>query len=206
MPRRAHKQGPFWRRLVLVRRFLNGHGALHSLTSTNYTYTGTRGHPRTSLGPTSLAPQQKTEEEQRIPAISRAPRKRQRGGGEERAGVSRTQCACAVPRPRLPRGGLVWPRSQSEGRRERARGLALSGPTSACPTCPPTRVRRSGPQGRGRERRAGVRPCVRLRQRARRRERARGKRWLWPGRLGFLGLCSRARRLARPPSPPSPGS
>lgn len=81
MPRRAHKQGPFWRRLVLVRRFLNGHGALHSLTSTNYTYTGTRGHPRTSLGPTSLAPQQKTEEEQRIPAISRVPRKRQREGG-----------------------------------------------------------------------------------------------------------------------------
>lgn len=24
--------------------------------------------------------------------------------------------------------------------------------------------------------------------------------WLWPGRLGFLGLCSRARRLARPPA------
>lgn len=51
-----------------------------------------------------------------------------------------------------------------------------------------------------RERRAGVRPCVRLRQRARRRERARGKRWLWPGRLCFLGLCSRARWLARPPA------
>lgn len=67
-------------------------------------------------------------------------------------------------------------------------------------------MRRGGPQGRGRERRAGVRPCVRLRQRARRRERARGKRWLWPGRLGFLGLCSRARRLARPPSLPSPAS
>lgn len=88
MPRRAHKQGPFWRRLVLVRRFLNGHGGLHSLTSTNYTYTGTRGHPRTSLSPTSLAPQQKTEEEQRIPAISRAPRKRQRGGGRKGRGFT----------------------------------------------------------------------------------------------------------------------
>lgn len=31
---------------------------------------------------TSLAPQQETEEEQRIPGISRAPRKRQRGVGK----------------------------------------------------------------------------------------------------------------------------
>lgn len=99
-----------------------------------------------------------------------------------------------------PRGVFVKPFTQSGGRRERARGLALPGPASACPTCPSARVRRGGPQGRGRERRAGVRPCVRLRQRARRRERARGKRWLWPGRLGFLGLCSWARPLARPPA------
>lgn len=174
------------------------------LRNTHHTHTHTRAWPPTPVAqPTSFAPQPETEGEQKIPAISRAPRKR-RGGG--RAGLQGSSAPAQFPGLAPPWGVFVKPRTQSEGRRERARGLALSSPTSACPACPPARVRRSRPQGRGRERRAGVRPCVRLRQRARRRERARGKRWLWPGRLGFLGLCSRARRLARPPSLPSPGS
>lgn len=164
--------------------------AFLSLASTNFTRRDA-WPPTPVAGLTSSAPPQETEREERIPTVSWAPRKRQGKGGQ---GLHGRSGPAQFP-------VLVKPPAQSGGRGERARGLAFSGPAPASPPCPPARVRRGGPQGRGRERRAGCTSLrASLRQRARRRERARGKRWLRPGRLGFLGLCSRARRLARPPA------
>lgn len=184
------RAGSFLEMSGLSKAVLEWPRALLSPASTNSTRRDA-WPPTPVAGLTSSAPPQETEREERIPTVSWAPRKRQGKGGQ---GLHEHSGHAQFP-------VLVKPPTQSGGRGERARDLALSGPAPACPPCPPARVRRVGPQGRGRERRAG-RTSLRasLRQRARRRERARGKRWLRPGRLGFLGLCSRARRLARPPA------
>lgn len=81
MPRRAHKQGPFWRRLVFSKEVLEWPWCTPFSRIYELHIHRDAWPPTHVAEPTSLAPQQKTEEEQRIPAISRAPRKRQKGGG-----------------------------------------------------------------------------------------------------------------------------
>lgn len=143
---------------------MNGPGHSSHLRST---HTHRDAWPPTPVAePTSLAPQQERPKGSRgsqqsagRPGKGKVCVRRGQGGGQGLHG--RSAPAPFPGRAPPPAAGRVRLRqTQSEGRRERARGLALSGPTSACPACPRARVRRSGPQGRGRERRAG---CTSLR-------------------------------------------
>ena len=62
-------------------------------------------------------------------ASSAEPGERPQEGNGGCQGATPACRACAVTRQRPPRGVLVTPRTLSDGRRERARGLALSRPS-----------------------------------------------------------------------------
>lgn len=150
---------------------------------------------RPSKPVTAPRPSARHTRQTRPRASSTQPRRRPRDDRKGVKGLLQHAAPAQSPGSSSPRGVLVTLRTLSDGRRERARGLALSRPSSLfsprglrlgpgdperhsppprAPTPSGARAQRRA-AGRGREGRAGVRPCVRLRQRARLRERARGK-------------------------------
>ena len=171
--------------LILAKRLLNDPGHYFS-SHTSYSCTGNTRPPKAVAEPRPSAGFGSQKRSETPSTKSESNRKRKTGGcqGGGRGEVTPACRACAVTKQRLPRGACSsGRRTLSGGRRERARGLALSRPTPLSsppglrlrlrdperaplsaprrPALPLARVRRGGPPGEGeRGGRAYVLACV----------------------------------------------